>query len=112
MGEFDFGEMELRTDTVTSQGVLVYPDAAGLTEITLEFENRKTKSYPFSGVTLQAGHKTVVIATVKGHTVLFDVISLEPWEDATEPDNGNLYRWSPKNPYSPYPDSTLRFRHA
>lgn len=89
MGEFDFGEMELRTDTVTSQGVLVYPDAAGLTEITLEFENRRAKSYPFSGVTLQAGHKTVVIATVKGHTVLFDVISLEPWEDATEPDNGN-----------------------
>ena len=89
MGEFDFGEMELRTDTVTSQGVLVYPDTAGLTEITLEFENRKTKSYPFSGVTLQTGHKTVVIATVKGHTVLFDVISLEPWEDATEPDNDN-----------------------
>lgn len=89
MGEFDFGEMELRTDTVTSQGVLVYPDAAGLTEITLEFENRRAQSYPFSGVTLQAGHKTVVIATVKGHTVLFDVISLEPREDATEPDNGN-----------------------
>ena len=29
------------------------------------------------------------VSTVKGHTVLFDVISLEPWEDATEPDNGN-----------------------
>ena len=46
MGEFDFGEMELRTDTVTSQGVLVYPDTAGLTEITLEFENRKNQIIP------------------------------------------------------------------
>lgn len=79
--DLNFGAMELKTDTVTSQGLMIYPDAAGLTAITLEFENRKPKSYAIDGATLQAGYKTVIAATVKGQAVLFDAISLAPWTD-------------------------------
>lgn len=79
--DLNFGAMELKTDTVTSQGLMIYPDATGLTAITLEFENRKAKSYPINGATLEAGYKTVIVATVKGQTVLFDAISLVPWTD-------------------------------
>lgn len=79
--DLNFGAMELKTDTTTSQGLMIYPDATGLTAITLEFENRKAKSYPISGATLQAGYKTVIAATVKGQAVLFDAISLVPWTD-------------------------------
>lgn len=78
---FKFDNMVLKTDTTTSQGLMIYPDATGLTAITLEFENRKAKSYPISGATLQAGYKTVIAATVKGQAVLFDAISLVPWTD-------------------------------
>lgn len=78
---FFFTDKTLKTDTITSQGLMIYPYAAGLAEITLEFENRKAKSYPISGATLQTGYKTVIVATVKGQTVLFDAISLEPWTD-------------------------------
>lgn len=78
---FKFDNMELKTDTITSQGLMIFPDATGLTAITLEFENRKAKSYPISGATLQAGYKTVIAITVKGQTVLFDAISLKPWTD-------------------------------
>lgn len=78
---FKFDNMVLKTDTTTSQGLMIFPVAAGLTAITLEFENRKPKSYPISGATLQAGYKTVIAATVKGQAVLFDAISLVPWTD-------------------------------
>lgn len=78
---FFFTDKTLKKDTITSQGLMIYPVAAGLTAITLEFENRKAKSYPIDGATLQAGYKTVIAATVKGQAVLFDAISLEPWTD-------------------------------
>lgn len=85
---FLFTDKTLKTDTITSQGLMIFPDANGLTEITLEFENRKAKSYPISGATLQAGYKTVIAATVKGQAVLFDAISLEPWTDIEEDEVG------------------------
>lgn len=78
---FKFDNMVLKTDTTTSHGLMIYPDATGLTAITLEFENRIAKSYPINGATLEAGKKTVIVATVKGQAILFDAISLEPWTD-------------------------------
>lgn len=81
---FKFDNMELKTDTVTSEGLMIFPDDAGLTAITLEFENRKAKSYPISGATLEAGKKTVIVATVKGQAILFDAIKLVPWVDETD----------------------------
>lgn len=81
---FKFDNMVLKTDTTTSEGLMIYPVAAGLTAITLEFENRKAKSYPISGATLEAGKKTVIVATVKGQAILFDAIKLVPWVDETD----------------------------
>lgn len=81
---FLFTDKTLKKDTITSQGLMIYPVAAGLTAITLEFENRKAKSYPISGATLEAGKKTVIVATVKGQAILFDAIKLVPWVDETD----------------------------
>lgn len=92
---FKFDNMELKTDTITSQGLMIFPDDAGLTQITLEFENRKAKSYTISNATLEAGKKTVIVATVKGQAVLFDAIKLVPWVDET--DNTGLGNPTPED---------------
>lgn len=80
----DFGRLEMKTDTTTSKGLLIYPDAADLTEITLAFENRREAILPINNLLeLKPGYKTTIVATVTGVAINFKV-TLEPWTPASE----------------------------
>lgn len=82
-----FGAMELKTDTVTSNGLLVFPDNVNpsyLSHITLEFENRSATRFPVNNLILTAGYRTLIIATVKAHAVNFNVVALEEWDPVSE----------------------------
>lgn len=82
--DIDFGGLELKTDTTTSKGLLIYPDAADLTEITLAFENRQEAILPINSLLeLKPGYKTTIVATVTGVAINFKV-TLEPWTPASE----------------------------
>lgn len=84
---FNFGAMELKTDTVTSDGLLVFPDNVNpsyLSHITLEFENRSATRFPIENLILTAGYRTLIIATVKAHAVNFNVVALEEWNPVSE----------------------------
>ena len=82
--DLDFGAMALKTDTVTSKGLLIYPDHTDVTQIALHFENRSEDTFSIGNLTLTAGYRTVIVATVKGHAVLFNVITLQKWNNTTE----------------------------
>lgn len=82
--DIDFGRLEMKTDTATSKGLLIYPDAADLTEITLAFENRQEAILPINSLLeLKPGYKTTIVATVTGVAINFKV-TLEPWKSASE----------------------------
>lgn len=84
----DFGEMNLNTTGITSdKSVLVYPDAADLSHITLTFEKRSEATYPIGNLTLTPGYRTLIVATVKGYAVNFNVITLKDWNPVTETEN-------------------------
>lgn len=82
----DFGEVPLTTDGVTTNsGFMIFPEAADLSQVSLQFENPNHSEtiYPLSDVTLQAGHKTLIVITVTGRQIDLTV-SVEPWKPATE----------------------------
>lgn len=82
----DFGEVPLTTDGVTTNsGFMIFPEAADLSQISLQFENpnHSETSYPLSNVTLQAGHKTLIVITVTGQQIDLTV-SVEPWKPVNE----------------------------
>lgn len=80
---YDFGPMELKTDTVTSSGILIYPDAGDLAHITLEFAKFAAADYPIENLVLAPGYKTFIVATVKGKAINFNV-TLQSWKNVTE----------------------------
>lgn len=79
----NFGAMELKTDTVTSSGILIYPDAGDLAHITLEFAEVAAADYLIENLVLTPGYKTYIVATVKGKAISFNV-NLQPWKNVTE----------------------------
>lgn len=81
--DLDFGAMTLKTDTVTSKGILIYPDVTDLTHINLEFEKRNALDYSIENLVLAPGYKTLIVATVYGKAIKFNV-SLVGWKNATE----------------------------
>lgn len=85
LATFDFGEMNLNTTGVTSQqGLLLYPDATDLTQITLKFAQRAAATFPITNLTLTPGYRTLITATVNSLAIHFDVITLQPWTAKTE----------------------------
>lgn len=81
----NFGGMDLKVAGVTSkQGLLVYPDATDLTAITLEFEKRSATTFPIENLVLTPGYKTLIVATVKGQAINFNIITLQDWNPVTE----------------------------
>lgn len=84
-----FGPLALTTEgTVTDLGLMVFPASGDLQRITLRFDNRPAESYALSGVQLRAGYKTLIVVTVTGYGIGFD-ISVEPWKPSQEAGNGS-----------------------
>lgn len=76
----DYGGLTLdTTGAVTDKKFMIFPASADLTVVNLTFANKAAQDYSLTGINLQAGKKSIIVATVKANSIDFTV-SVADWE--------------------------------
>lgn len=90
----DFGELELSTTgKISESGIMIWPDANRIKDGVIKikfagFSDEGAKAYTLNNLRLEAGKKTLIVATVKGGEALHITTTIETWNAV---DTGNSW---------------------